>query len=90
MIIKDDRTLEQLLTHTWAVVGRDKFLSGWGGATGGYSRCGWACKPEDIDAVEAMVRSRSEMQYVNVVQANTYRPPKGTAHYHLYVWKGDN
>lgn len=84
----DDRTEEQKKTHTWGVVASDKFMSGWGGARGGVSRCAWAV-PDDgsinIDRVENWVRSRSEMRYVNVVNLNTYRPPRGTVHFHIYV-----
>ena len=86
MIKEDDRTEAQQQTHNWAVVGRDSCLSGWGGATGGYSRCAWACAPKvNIDRVENWVRSRSDMQYVSVVDLNTYRPPRGTSHFHIYV-----
>lgn len=60
-------------------------MSGWGGAAGGASRCAWACSMDDIDKVEKWVRNRSEMRYVNVVDLSTYRAPRGTAHFHIYV-----
>lgn len=41
----DDRTPEQRETHRWGVVARDKFMSGWGQAFNGASRCAWACGP---------------------------------------------
>lgn len=83
---EDDRTEEQKQTHIWGVVASDKFLSGWGGARGGTSRCAWACGPDvNIDRVERWVRSRREMRYVSIVNLKTYRPPKGTAHFHIYV-----
>lgn len=86
MITQDDRTLEQKKTHHWGVVARDKFLSGWGEARNGSSRCAWACAPDiNIDTVERWVRSRPEMCYVNKVDLNIYRPPRGTAHFHIYV-----
>jgi hypothetical protein len=85
MIRIDDRTPEQKKSHTWGVVGRDTFLSGWGEAKGGYSRATWACKWEDIDKVERWVRNRSDMIYVNVIRPDTYRPPRNTKHYHIYV-----
>lgn len=48
----DDRTDEQKKTHVWGVVAKDKFMSGWGGAEGGASRCSWACGPGvDIERV---------------------------------------
>lgn len=91
METKDDRTEEQKLTHRWAVVGRDRFMSGWGGAEGGYSRCAWACGPGvSLDRVENWVRRRSDMQYVNLVDLNTYRPPRSTAHFHIYVCDTDH
>jgi len=86
MIRQDDRTEEQKKTHIWGVVGRDSFLSGWGGASGGYSRAAWACGPDvNADRVERWVRSRGDMKYVTVVDLSTYRPPRGTAHFHIYV-----
>jgi len=91
MVKKDDRTDEQKRTHAWGVVARDKFMSGWGGASGGASRCAWACAPDvNIDRVERWVRSRPEMRHVNVVNLSTYRPPRGTAHFHIYVANSDH
>jgi len=81
----DERTDEQRTTHRFGVVGRDSFMSGWGGATGGYSRAAWACTVENLDNVERWVRNRSDMKYVNVVDLTTYRPPRDTAHFHIYV-----
>lgn len=91
MIVKDDRTSEQKRTHNYAVVAKDKFMSGWGEAENGDSRCAWAVAPDvNIDRVERWVRSRSEMRYVNIVDLNTYRPPRGTAHFHIYVANADH
>ena len=91
MVRKDDRTDEQRKTYRFAVVARDRFMSGWGEARTGYSRCAWACAPDvDINRVEAWVRRRAEMLYVNVVDLRTYRPPKGTAHFHVYVCGPDH
>jgi hypothetical protein len=83
----DDRTPEQKTTHILAVVARDKFMSGWGGASGGASRCAWAFDPNVVngDRVFNWVQSRKEMQYVNLVDLRTYRTPKGTAHFHIYA-----
>lgn len=87
----DDRTPEQKKTYRWGVVAKDKFMSGWGGATGGASRCAWACAPDaDLDKLERWVRGRSEMRYVNVVDLSTYRPPRDTAHFHIYVAEKDH
>lgn len=89
--IQDDRTPEQRVTHRWAVVARDKFMSGWGGAAGGASRCAWAVPMEPnggtvaLYAVLDWVRARPEMRYVNIVDLSTYRTPRGTAHFHIYT-----
>jgi len=87
MKTQDDRTPEQKVTHRWGVVGRDSFMSGWGGAEGGYSRACWAVAGDgsELTEVEKWVRNRSDMKYVNVVDLRTYRPPRGTAHFHIYV-----
>lgn len=67
----DDRTPEQKQTHRWGVVARDKFMSGWGRASNGDSRCAWACAPDvDVDRVERWVRSRRE-QAIKLLQAVT-------------------
>lgn len=86
MVRRDDRTDEQKQTHRIGIVARDKFMSGWGGAKGGASRCAWACAPDvNPDRVYNWVKKRSEMRYVSVVDLSTYRPPRGTAHFHIYV-----
>lgn len=91
MITKDDRTPEQKTTHHRAVVARDKFMSGWGAAKGGFSRCAWACAPGvDIERVRRWLADRPEMIYVKVVDLRTYRPPVGTAHFHIYVCNADH
>jgi hypothetical protein len=91
MVKQDDRTLEQKQTHKWGVVAKDKFMSGWGGAQGGISRCAWACAPDaSLAQLEQWVRHRQEMRYVNVVDLNTYRPPRGTVHFHIYVCEKDH
>ena len=90
MIRKDDRTPTQRITHRFAVVARDKFMSGWGEAKNGASRCAWAVPDEmvhdgRIDRLERWVAGRNEMVYVNVIWLDTYKPPRGTAHFHIYV-----
>lgn len=88
MVIQDDRTPEQRQTHVWAVVARDKAMSGWGGAAGGHSRCAWACASlHDAEQKERWVRDRSEMRNVAIHDLRTYRVPMGTAHFHIYVAK---
>ncbi len=87
MILKDDRIDEQKKTHTLAVVARDSFMSGWGGARGGASRCAWAFDPSKVnsDRVFNWVKSRTEMKHINLVLINNYRAPRETTHFHIYV-----
>jgi len=86
MIKVDDRIKKNKQDWYWGVVARDKFLSGWGKAKNGYSRCAWACKDyNDAEKVLKWVENRSEMQYVSIVDLRTYRPPSNTAHFHIYV-----
>jgi len=85
--IQDDRTPDQRATHCTLVVMTDRFLSGWGGASGGTSVAAWACTNDDADAVERWVRRRSDASRVRVVvdaPARAYRP-RSFAHYHVYV-----
>lgn len=85
METEDRRTEKQKKTHNWAVVARDKFMSGWGKADDGASRIAWACGPGvDLDRVFNWVDARHEMIYVNIVDLNTYRPPSGTAHFSIH------
>ena len=85
----DDRTPEQRKTHTVLVVMTDRFLSGWGGAAGGSSVAAWACSTsqETLDA-ERWVSSRSDASRVRTVydSPRRYRPRRGCAHFHVYVW----
>ena len=92
MITQDDRTDEQKRTHYLAVVMRDKFMSGFGEAKGGASRCAWAFDPSKVISyrVANWVRNRSEARYVNLVDLRTYRAPRGTAHFHIYVCGPDH
>lgn len=88
MVKQDDRTPAQKLTHYWGVVATDKFMSGWGGAKGGLSKCCWACPSlESAERLEPAIRARREMRYVSVVDLRTYRP-RNAAHWHVYVHDG--
>ncbi len=82
-IIVDERTDAQRETHTWAVVGTDTFLSGWGGATDGESYAAWATTYDNLDATERMVLARVDMRRVRVVSLKGYRPR--AAHTHIYI-----
>ena len=86
MQIQDDRTEEQKKTHRYAIVGTDRFMSGWGKAKGGASYAAWAV-PQDLDAiahVEYWVERRGDMRRVRVVDLDTWRP-RGRGHAHIYV-----
>lgn len=85
----DDRTEEQKKTHTWLVVGTDRFMTGFGQECGRLGRgqvslAAWACKPEDVDRCEALMHNRNEMKRIRVVSDPYY--PKGCYHLHIYVF----
>jgi len=80
----DDRTEQQTQTHTILITATDKFMSGWGHAKNGKSKCAWACRPDqNWRKVLDWVENRSEMKYVNVCE--TKWKPKNAAHVHIYV-----
>ena len=86
MIKQDDRTQEQRKTHYWGVVATDRFMSGWCGASGGLSKCGWACSSlRRAEELLTKVQDRREMKYVNIVDLRTYRPSRSVAHFHIYM-----
>lgn len=86
MIYKDDRTEEQMKTHTTLITATDSFLSGWGRAQGGKSKCAWAVKPEDASDMLAWVESRDDMKYVNCHTRNSWKPRNAT---HVYIYVAD-
>ena len=85
MVIEDNRTEEQKLTHIWGVVGTDSFMSNWGGATGGPSYAVWACENDmvQLEALERKVLQRGDMKRVRIVYLPHYQPK--AAHTHIYV-----
>ncbi len=86
MVLVDDRTDEQKTSHPMIVLMTDKFMSGWGAATGGPSYAGWAVSVDDVDAMETRIRERSDAKNVRIVSSD-YRPPSGPGHCHIYVGK---
>lgn len=86
MNIVDERNTAQKETHKWAIIAKDKAMSGWGPARGGSSRVAWAVSA-DLNAEKLLgwVRSRSEMKNVTFANLDTYRAPKGTSHFRIYV-----
>lgn len=88
MTYEDDRTPDERNTHHTIIMATDGFLSGWGGAEGGASYAGWACRWEDRAKVRAWLASRSEMLRIRQVAAfgKPYRPnARYCAHCHVYV-----
>jgi hypothetical protein len=83
MIQHDERTEAEHETHPLAVVMTDAFMSGWGKAEGGASFAAWACRPDDVDAVERWVRRRGEARRVRVVTLKGWKPQ--AAHTTVYV-----
>ena len=83
-IIKDTRTDQERKTHTWAVIGTDTFLSGYGDAHGKISYAGWAFDTMDIGGkILKWVKSRGDMKRIRVVNLKTYRP-RGSVHITIY------
>ena len=83
MNYKDDRTAEQVKTHTILIAMTDRFLSGWGAAKGGKSYAAWACEPKHADKVFDWVSSRSDALRVRIV--NNSWNPRGVGHVHIYI-----
>jgi hypothetical protein len=87
---QDDRTAEQMETHTFIVGGYDPWMSGWGNAPGG-SYAYWAARAEDAGKVENWVRRKKDLKNVWVTTAKTLmlkhpKKPKGkNLHTHVYV-----
>lgn len=81
--VQDRRSPEEHTTHTVIVQGVDVPMSGWGLASGGTSVAAWACRPHDLERVEAWVRNRRDLDRVTVT--DRVRVPPGCAHYSLYV-----
>ena len=78
---KDDRSQEQLTTHTCIVAGRDRFLSSWGpGKDMGGSTAAWACKPEHLHLVLEWVNDRSDMTYVRTTTKRALCRVRGLVH----------
>ena len=83
MIIDDDRSDAQKLTHTSIVAATDRAMSGWGKAANGRSCVGWACEPKHEKRVMEWVERRGDMKRVRIVGGDW--KPSGTGHTHIYV-----
>lgn len=77
----DPESVRKLLSvHAPSAIAPVEFMSGWGGAAGGSSVAGWACRPEVAHIVERWVRNRRDMTRVRYLGDR----PRG-AHVHIYV-----
>ena len=83
-VFQDDRTPEQKGTHTVLITATDKFMSGWGGAAKGASKCAWAVERKNWRQMLEWVENRSDMKYVNVTFSGEWKP-RNAAHVHIYV-----
>jgi hypothetical protein len=97
MIIQDDRSPEQKMSHYVLIVGTDPFLTRMGNECGkfrGPSFAAWACLPEDGSACFRWVDDRGDMLRVREVSEWDHRTgtasrpyrPRGNGHLHIYVW----
>lgn len=85
MILKDDRTEEQKITHRWLVIATDSFMSGWGEARGGRSYAAWACTERNYHYWFSKISARPEMKRVRLLyEEKPYKPKiKGTCHIYI-------
>tara|TARA_Y100001973_G_C5155050_1_gene310242 strand:+ start:974 stop:1273 length:300 start_codon:yes stop_codon:yes gene_type:complete len=80
-VFKDDRSKEQLTTHTCIIAGRDRFLSSWGpGKAWGGSTAAWACKPEHAHRVFQWVNDRDDMTHVRTTNHRALWKVRGLVH----------
>lgn len=91
MDIKDDRSIEQKAATKFLVKARDKFMSGWGGASRGNSYPVWACDSlNKCERVLNWVQNRNEMRNVNFFDTRFFNPRgKAGDKMHIY-WIDDN
>lgn len=88
MAIRNDRRTDaQKKSHRWLVTATDRFMSGWGCASAGASKCAWACetRARALELSEEL-RRRRELKYIHVTDRPWY--PRA-AHVSIYVDKGD-
>ena len=85
MIIEDDRSEAQKQSHTWLVIGTDKWLSGWGKAEGGKSFAVWACEPRHFRAVTKWAEERGALSRIRWRKRSAPYKPSGRGHTPIYV-----
>ena len=86
----DDRTPDELKTHTYLITATDRFLSGRGLARGSTSKCAWACTEEQMRPVLAWVRNRSDMIFARVRYPSDRKWSPRAAHVHIYCVSDDH
>jgi hypothetical protein len=76
--------------YIYAVVARDKFMSGWGQAEGRSSYAAWLCRENQLPYVRQWVESRPEMTHVDVLirDAAASRAKRSRNHWSFYVVEG--
>jgi hypothetical protein len=78
----DDRTTQQMATHTLGVVCRDNAMIRWGFSP----RYGWACKTYDhASKTYDWLKSQKEMERLMIVRLDKYIPPRTDKAFHIYV-----
>jgi len=90
---QDDRTDQQLKTHTFIVGGHDLWMSGWGQCANGKSHAYWAARPEHARKVERWVRRTKDLKNVWATTTATLRlrhrkSETDKNHIHIYVVEG--
>lgn len=90
MIIQDDRTPEQKLTHLWGIVATDLSMSYWGECPNGKSIIIWALENySQAEIILEWVKTRPEMKRPALVNLKNYRIRYGQ-HCHIYVTNGNH
>lgn len=88
MIIVDDRlelTQEDRAKYTYCVAATDKFMSGWGNASGGNSYVVFCCEPKNGWKLDTWMQNRGDFIRVRKVLPS-YKPSANyCAHVHYYV-----
>lgn len=82
-IINDRRDNPE--SYPWYVTAKDRFMSGWGMASGGASWCAWACTDRaQAERCLDRIRGRGDMRYVGLrLGIKGWRPR--AAHLSIYV-----
>ncbi len=64
--VLDRRSEQDKKEKTFLVTAVDKYLSGWGKASEGKSKCAWACTEKQALQVYKWVNKRNDITYVNI------------------------